>query len=204
MARSTKLDRPASRFVLDWMLVAVALIAAALVAGALIRVETHDADVLHGTSIGGLRSLAATERLVVFEDYNFDSGGWSEHATDRSRADLGGVLGPFPYGTELSREFELPDGTVGAVIGLDTLAWDGAALPTLNVRVNGSDLTSDQSNNQGRLIFDQTAPDRARIWIILDRPESSVTFTLANVTEDASWAVDNLTVYARVPAPPES
>jgi hypothetical protein len=203
MAVLPHLNRPASRITLDWMLVLVAVIAVALLIASNIRVDQRSAVDRVGTSIGGLRSLAPNERLIVFEDYSYDSGGWSGAPNNDSNAAMGGVLGPITAGAGLTRRFGLPDDTERAEVMFDLIGWSDGTRADVTLRLNDLPVLGAITSDAVTVWVDPVAPRRHRVWAMIEAPERPLTLTVETPRGAPDWALDNLTVIAHLPAIPE-
>lgn len=137
MPPSRKVKRSKGPFRFDWIIIVVAVTTGALLFASLFLAGSTRDDTPFGTTIGGLRALKDSETLVLFEDYTFDSGGWSDGLHDDTHPGLGGILGPFPLRQALERELALPDDVVRAVLSFDLIAIDDWALETVSVSVDG-------------------------------------------------------------------
>lgn len=203
MAVVPHLNRPASRITLDWMLVLVAVLAVALVIASSLRVDRRDAADRFGTSIGGLRSLAPHERLVTFEDYSFDSGGWTGLSSDDGNPSLGGVLGPVTAPAGLTREFALPPETLRVEVMLDLIGLDRGTRADIVLRLNDLPALGGIAPDAVTVWVDPTAPGRHRVWAMIEAPQSPLRLAIDTPDGAPDWALDNLTVIAHLPALPE-
>jgi hypothetical protein len=122
---------------MDWMILGVGVLVGILLAGSLIRTEAGQPGAF-GSFVGGLRSLAPGERLVLFEDNTSGAaGGWSTGLRDDAHVGLGAVWLVPDGGAPLDRRIALPDQTAQAILRLDLIAIDDWALDGLEVAVNG-------------------------------------------------------------------
>jgi len=183
MAGHTINDRPASRFTIDWMLAAVALIAVALVVGSLWpSPRSFPPEVEHGAV--DLRELSPSERLIFFEDYSFNAGGWSDGEIDHASPATGSVLRSIS-GASLSRTFEVPQGTERLRIIFDSVA--GSANSGVTANLSAQTTTGEMPAGDGR----------TRHWMVAEAPEGPVTLSVAG--DGADWGIDNLYVIAETP-----
>jgi len=182
MAGHTINDRPASRFTIDWMLAAVALIAVALVVGSLWpSPRSFPPEAEHGAV--DLRELSPSERLIFFEDYSFNAGGWTDGEIDHASPATGSVLRSLS-GASLSRTIQVPQGTDRLRIIFDSIAGPDNS---------GVTATLSAQTTTGEIPFGE---GRTRHWMVAEAPEGPVTLTLAG--DGADWAIDNLYVIAEM------
>jgi hypothetical protein len=125
---------------LDWMMIAVLLIAGLLLAGALVRTDDSDQTSRFGSFAGGVRTLSETERLTLFETYDFGAEGWQDAPAAVGPVGIGGVIGPLPAGAGLTRDLPLPEGTRRAVLSLDLIGIDDWADEALTLSVQGQEV----------------------------------------------------------------
>jgi hypothetical protein len=142
---------------LDWMLTLVAVLAAALLAATVIRTDASDGVTQFGRFVGGMRSLAPNERLVLFEDG--ESGGtadWSAGRPYDREVGLGAIWLVDPGNSVVDRQITLPEETVRAIIRLDLIAIDDWALEGLELSLDGVTRLRHRISSRPDLIADQT------------------------------------------------
>ncbi len=193
MGGAERMVRPASRITLDWMLAVVIVIAIALAIGAWVRTSGDGAVPGVGPSGGGLRALAPHERLIVFEDYSYDTQGWDAAEVARPNAFQGSVLTPLDPVAGLTRAFAVPDATQRIVAMFDAIAIGDDTAPDLTFFVNEAEAIDGQGV---RVFTEDRGQGRQRIWLIAEPRDGQVTLTLAG-EEGAAWAIDNLTLIAQ-------
>ncbi|MEM7723459.1 MAG: hypothetical protein AAF376_13950 [Pseudomonadota bacterium] len=176
------------------MLLAVGLIALALTVGSLVRIATQT-DNPAGDSLSGLYTLTDQERLVLFEDYSFDAGGWSDLTITRERPEFGSVLGPIAPGTALTRTLDLPPETSRVIIEFEVQAWDAAEPVDLAVRVDGEPVAD---GGPVVVVTEDRADGRTQVQILHQDPGDSVDVSLSTSNGSGDWVLDNLVTYARM------
>jgi len=222
MGHTLRPYRRRGRVNLDWALVAVGLMASAVLAGSVIRTDGAAQPSQFGTRVGGLRTLSATDTLVLFEDMS--SGrvtGWSGGERIVAHPGLGAIWLARPASDPLSRTIALPEGTVRAVLTFDLIAIGDWALEGLEVTLGGRSLllhrfasaNLDPPAPEARTLDRVTlrtavsgpqdpARQRLGVEIAVTTPGDSLSLSIAPVpAEDAEgdrpaplWAVDNLIV----------
>lgn len=126
------------RISLDWTLIAVALMAGALIAGTVIRTDPVGRSSQFGTYVGGLRTLAPNETLVLFEDMSSgDTSAWSGGRRIDDQVGLGAAWLAEPPEAPLARGIDLPEDTVQAVLSFDLIGIDDWGSEALGVLLNG-------------------------------------------------------------------
>ena len=142
---------------LDWILTLVAVLAAALLAGTVIRTDASEGSTQFGRFVGGVRSLAPNERLVLFEDG--ESGGaadWSAGRPEDGEVGLGAIWLVAPGDTDVSRRITLPEETVRAILRLDLIAIDDWALEGLELSLDRTPRLRQRFSSRPDLIGEQT------------------------------------------------
>jgi len=182
MALSPDTTRPASRFTLDWMLVAIAVIAVLVVLGSVLRIHQGRPD--HpAPPASGLHILSPGERLVVFEDYSYGPGGWEGAPVDRGDPSAGAVLRPDPT-DDLVRRFDLPAAATRVILSFEILG-DAADL--------GIDIETEPAAR--RVEHAALASGRTRVTLLVTDASDSIALHLRPQSA-APWALDNLVVTA--------
>jgi hypothetical protein len=163
--------RPYSRrglISLDVLLILVALLAAVVIAGAVVRTGSVGQSSQFGSFVGGLRTLAPTETLVVFEDgAPSDEAGWSKGARNDDHVGLGAIWLVEPGDATFERRIPLPEGTVQATLRLDLIAIDDWALEGLELAVNGRPVLRQRFSSRPDLIEAQTTEELGGDGIML-------------------------------------
>jgi len=221
MGRRVRALPPRRHWNLDWILVAVALIAVTLVVGTVIRIDTPETGTSLHSGTGSLQALSDREALVAFEDYTFDTGGWTDVRLNDTEPGLGSVVIPEDMSAPLNREFSLPPETARATLRFDLVGRAEDGFDTIDVvvmgypvlrRVDGGEASLPQiqeasvdlSGGAGLVAraerTDSVNPQTwavMRIEAVVDYPEDPLTLELAP-TPDATgpriWAVDNLSL----------
>lgn len=119
-------------FRVDGRTMIIALMALGLLIGMVWRIgPTPDVWASTNDSTAGLRVFSQDDRLVSFEDFEFNEGGFSGAAQSNQSVITGGILGPVAAGLVIQKPILLPLGFRNAVLELDLWlldGWDGAAV----------------------------------------------------------------------------
>jgi hypothetical protein len=196
-------DVSRQRLNIDWSLIGASAFAAALVLGSMVRTGPEP---LPGSPAvaGGLQVLAAHQRLVSFEDFNFGADGWTVARPPVGTRGAASVLGPFAGGA-VAKRFTLPPDTAWVELTFDLNLHGGWTGEGLSISVDGEQVIADVARAAGEggsrnAVIRRGADGGHTVRIAMENRRDTILLVLdAAASADALWSIDNVSVVASAP-----